>query len=202
MRFDINGKRVYGLTNTLDFARKLIESNVKIIQYRDKDITDREFMAVAKKIASLCRKNKITCIINDRYYLNGAIRADGVHIGQKDESLPTVRKKMGNKIIGQSIKTAEQAKRAQAEGADYVSVSPVFASANKKEERGLGLERLREAARAVAVPVYAIGGITETNLPAVGEAGADGAAFIGELMKARDLSEKINRLNKILNNEP
>lgn len=193
--------RVYGLTDNLAFANQLIEAGVGVVQYRDKQISDEEFIKIARQIKNLCDQNNICFLINDRYQLVKEIDCDGVHVGLRDEELKIVCDFLGDGyIVGMSVKTVAQAWRAQEIGADYVSVSPVFDTVNKMEERGVGLERLREVATAVAVPVVAIGSITEQNLPRVVAAGAKSAAFIGELMKAKDLPTKVKNLKNIFNN--
>jgi len=190
--------RVYGLIDNLAFAQKLIAAGVGVLQYRDKKVNDNEFIHTARQIKKICDENNVCFIINDRYQLVKEIDCHGVHVGLQDEELKVVRGHLGQEyIIGMSIKTVEQALRAQEIGADYVSVSPVFDTVNKVEERGVGLERLREVAAAVSVPVVAIGSITEQNLPLVVAAGADSAAFIGELMNAVDLPAKVKNLKSI-----
>jgi len=190
--------KVYALTDSVVFAEKLAKTKIKVLQYRDKNISDQEFLARAKKIQKICRQNKVDFIINDRYYLIKKIQADGVHVGLKDKKIKTIRKFIGaNKILGQSIKTIKQALYAQKQGVDYISVSPVFDTVNKKEEKGVGLKRLKEVRKAVKIPICAIGSITEKNLPQVIKAGADCAAFIGELINAKNLKQKINNLCKI-----
>lgn len=181
---------VYAITNNYAFAKKLIMAKAKIIQYRDKNIDDENFIKTAEKIKKLCRKNNVLFVINDRYRLNKKIKADCIHLGLHDGQTKN--------IFGQSVKTITQAKSAEKKGALYIAVSPVFDTINKKEEKGLGLKRLREIKKAVKIPVCAIGGITEKNLPQVIKAGADCAAFIGELVHAKNLRKKINNLCRIM----
>lgn len=197
---NIRNWRVYGLTDSFEFAQKLVQAGVKVLQYRDKTINDNLFVKTAKKIKAKCLENNVLFIINDRYLLNKKIEANGVHIGLNDDPMEKVRKYLGeNLIIGLSVKTANQAAEAVKKGVDYVSVSPVFDTVNKKEEPGMGLEVLKQIKQVAEVPIVAIGGINERNLPQVVQAGADSAAFIGELVQAENLQQKVNNLKMLFN---
>lgn len=190
--------RVYALTDNLGYAQKLIAAGVGVIQYRNKNIPDNDFVNIAKQIKNLCDLNNICFIINDRYKLVKEIDCDGVHVGLQDENIKIVRNFLGpDYIIGASIKEIPQALQAQTMGADYISVSPVFDTINKPEEKGVGLERLKEVVATVSVPVVAIGSITEQNLPQIVLAGAKSAAFIGELANAADLLKKVKDLKDV-----
>ena len=75
---------IYGLTDSVEFAQQLIDAGIKIIQYRDKETDDEEFIKKAKKIKKLCQNQGVSLIINDRYHLIGQSGADGVHVGLED----------------------------------------------------------------------------------------------------------------------
>ena len=133
--------------------------------------------------------------MNDHADLALAAGADGVHVGQKDLPVTVVRRLMGpNAIIGCSTNNAEEARRAEADGADYVSVGRLFETGSKGDTRPATLETLRAVKAAVGVPVCAIGGINESNIDAVVEAGADMAAVIAAVTAAADVREAARRL--------
>lgn len=196
--------RIYGLVDNVEFAEKLLRAGVKVIQYRNKDETDEIFVENAKKVKELCAQYGAALIVNDRYQLVKEIGADGVHVGLQDARVEKVRRELGdNFVVGLSVKTVEDAKEGKESGVDYVCVSPIFDTPNK-EEKGVGLEVLRDIARELGedMPVLVIGGITEKNLSEVVEAGAEGVAMIGELQKAAQegeevLREKVQRMEKI-----
>src|SRR5581483_2673568 len=117
-------------------------------------------------------------IVNDHVDLALAVGAAGVHLGQHDLPLVDARRVAPHLAVGVSTNTVEEARRAQAEGADYVAVGAIFATGSKVATRPASLERLREVRAAVRVPVVAIGGINAANIGAVVAAGADAAAVI------------------------
>jgi thiamine-phosphate pyrophosphorylase len=117
-----------------------------------------------------------------------------VHVGQKDLPVSVVRQLMPGAIIGCSTNNVEEAVRAQADGASYVSVGRLFPTDSKADTRPATLETLRAVKQAVHIPVAAIGGITEENIDAVLAAGADLVVVIGAVVAARDVREAARRL--------
>jgi thiamine-phosphate pyrophosphorylase len=145
-----------------------IKGGAKIIQYRDKHASKKEYFAAAKKIAQLCKKKKVVFIINDYPDICKAIDADGVHLGQDDMPVSKARQIVGeDKLIGLSTHSiAESIKGAQS-GADYISFGPVFETPSKPGWQPRGLVNLRKVLSKVKVPVVAIGGIDKNNIKAV-----------------------------------
>ncbi len=126
-------------------------------------------------------------IENDHADFAISVGAGGVHLGQKDLPIALVRPIVGDAmVIGVSTNNADEAREAEAEGADYVAVGAIFATASKEVTRPASLDRLREIKAAVSVPVVAIGGINETNIADVAAAGADAAAVISAICGADD----------------
>ena len=102
---------------------------------------------------------------------------------------------MGDRIIGISTHDVEQAKAAEASGADYIGFGPIFGTATKATGYSArGLEMLRRVRKAVRIPIVAIGGITEGNVNEVWQTGADSAAIISDLLGADDIADKIKRI--------
>jgi thiamine-phosphate pyrophosphorylase len=118
-----------------------------------------------------------------------------VHVGQKDLPVAVVRRLVGPEIlIGASTNDAEEARQAEANGADYVSVGRLYETGSKADTRPATTETIRAVKAAVAVPVCAIGGINETNIDDVIAAGADMAAVISAVCAAPDPREATRRL--------
>ena len=166
-----------------------------MIQLRLKEIPAKEFLQLAVEMRRQTSQAGCLFIVNDRVDIALACGADGVHLGQEDLPLVAVRKIIGNKLIGISTHTLEQAKEAEREGADYIGFGPIFGSITKQtgySPRGLPL--LQEIRNAVGLPIVAIGGISEKNVTKVWEAGADAAAMIGDLMAAKDIAQKVIRV--------
>ena len=133
-----------------------------------------------RSIRNLCNKYSVPFIVNDDIELALALDADGVHIGQEDELAADVRKKIGAKILGVSVHSQEEAKKAVEEGADYIGIGPIFPTLTKtdaKDVQGTALvERLRQ--EGFTIPIVGIGGITAENAHLVMQAGADGVSVI------------------------
>ena len=148
-------------------------------------------MAEALEQARRIRRElpEVVLLINDRVDLALLAEADGVHLGDQDLPIAEARRQLGpDRLIGATARSAVEARARLAEGADYLGVGPVFASATKPIAAPLlGLEGLREICQAFpGKPVVAISGIDESNIAAVAAAGARAAAVIGAVGRASD----------------
>jgi thiamine-phosphate pyrophosphorylase len=135
-------------------------------------------------------------IVNDRADVALAIDAEGVHVGQDDMPAPLARQIIGPaRILGVSAGTVDEALQAARQGADYLGTGDVYGTPTKADAgTPIGLGGLAEVARAVAIPVVAIGGITIDNAPAAIEAGAAGVAVISAVIGAADPEDAARRL--------
>jgi thiamine-phosphate pyrophosphorylase len=169
-------------------ARQALAGGATAIQLRDKLADGRTLYQEALALRELCRQAKVPLIINDRLDVALAVEADGVHLGQDDLPLEVVRRLVGpEKLVGMSVDTVAQAQAAAAAGASYLGVGDLFGT-RSKPDAGLpiGLARLAEIARSVAIPVVGIGGITRENAASVIAAGASGVAVISAVLGASD----------------
>lgn len=170
-----------------DIARAALEGGATIIQWRDKRRDPNEQLADARAIVELCREYGAISIVNDYPDLAQASGADGVHLGQDDASIETVRPIVGDAmLIGISTNNADEARRAEAAGAGYVAIGAIFPTSSKEVTRAASLARIREVKAALHVPVVAIGGINASNIASVIAAGADAAAVISAVCAADD----------------
>jgi thiamine-phosphate pyrophosphorylase len=195
-------------TQTLDFkcevdaARKAIKGGAKVIQLRDKQRSKGELLAIAKNLADLCRHSNALFIVNDYLDIALASEADGVHIGQGDLPPSVIRKELPvDKVIGLSTSTLAEARKAEAEGVDYVAVGSIFPSPTKQGVTVIGLERLRHVRKAVSVPIVAIGGINGQNIAEVMAAGADSVAVIDAVLNQKDMESAARKLVKQIEKE-
>ncbi len=165
-----------------------VRGGVTCVQLREKQASTREFVAEARAIKALlaAQERHIPLIINDRLDVALAVGADGVHLGQSDMELCDARRIAGaNFIIGISAESVADAITAEAAGADYLGISPVFATATKADAASpLGLEGIRAIRAAVSLPLVGIGGINQDNASAVLQAGADGVAVVSAIVSA------------------
>jgi thiamine-phosphate diphosphorylase len=170
-----------------DVARLAIEGGAAALQWRDKQRDKGDQLDDARAIAALCRDAAVPLIINDHADLALACGAGGVHLGQHDLPIASVRPIVGaGMIIGVSTNNADEARVAESASADYVAVGAIFATGSKGNTRPADLDRIRNVKTAVSVPVVAIGGINASNIDSVVAAGADAAAVISAVCGAAD----------------
>ena len=175
-----------------EIAEALVAAGVRLIQLRDKHASSRELCASAQRVAKCVRIAGGIFIVNDRADVARATDADGVHVGQDDLPIESVRALMGpSKLVGYSTHDLEQVAEADGSTADYVAFGPIFATSSKENpDPVVGLGGLREARKATRKPLVAIGGITLENARAVIEAGADSVAVIRALVGAPDITQR------------
>ncbi len=150
-----------------------IEGGAKIVQFRDKKCSMKEYYQTAKKLSILCKKLGAVFIVNDHIDICLAVDADGIHLGQDDIPIKVARKILGDdKIIGLSTHSFEQAMNGLKSGADYISIGPIFQTPSKPNSKNLGIPLLKKIANNIKksnkpLPFAAIGGINETNINSV-----------------------------------
>jgi thiamine-phosphate pyrophosphorylase len=184
---------ILGSTNCLKspakVLREAISGGITFFQYREKGegaLQGSDKYRLAKELQGICKEHQIPFIVNDDLELALEIDADGVHIGQEDECIRTVREKIGNRILGVSVHTAEEAESALRDGADYFGIGPIFPTKTKKDAKPSQGTRLIELLRSegMTTPIVGIGGITIVNAQSVVEAGADGVSVITAISHA------------------
>lgn len=168
-------------------AAAFLEGGARILQLRCKDWAFDAEVEAGRAISTRCRSYGALLIGNDHIERALAMGADGLHLGQLDGPLQEARAKIGDRILGRSTHSVEQALQAQANGADYIAFGPCFETPHLSRPKPVrGIERLAEVAQAVDRPLIAIGGITAHNLHEVRSAGAHGWAIIGAVAHAND----------------
>lgn len=174
-----------GRTN-VEVVREAVAGGVTCVQLREKQAETREFIQEARSLLGVLRPLGVPLIINDRVDVALSAGVDGVHLGQQDMALEEARQMAPPPwIIGVSAESVEDAVRAEKGGADYIGVSPVFATPTKTDTAPpLGLEGLRAVRAAVSLPLVAIGGINVRNVREVIRAGADGLAVVSAIVSA------------------
>jgi thiamine-phosphate pyrophosphorylase len=168
--------------------RESVAGGVTVVQLREKDAGTREFLDQAFVLRRTASELGIPLIINDRVDVALVCRADGIHLGQEDMSCALARPIVGeDMIIGVSVSTVDEALEAEADGADYLGVGPLFATATKPDALpATGLDVLRAIRRAVRIPLVGIGGINDANAGDVVGAGADGVAVVSAIVASPD----------------
>lgn len=172
----------------VEVVRAALGAGAPAVQLRWKEALAREMVELARALATETRPRGALLFVNDRLDVALAAGADGVHLGQEDLPAAAARRVApAGFLVGVSAETVELARRATADGADYVGVGPVFATASKADAgAAVGPPRVAEVAAAVEIPVVGIGGIGTVNAAEVVRAGAAGVAVISAVMQAAD----------------
>lgn len=172
----------------VDVVRAALRGGAPAIQLRMKDASAREMTELARTLRAETRPAGALLFVNDRVDVALAAGADGAHVGQDDLPVAAARAIVPpGFLLGVSAETAELARAAAADGADYVGVGPVYATGSKADAGdAVGVERIAQVAAAVRIPVVGIGGITIDNAPPIIRAGAAGVAVISAVMRADD----------------
>jgi thiamine-phosphate pyrophosphorylase len=183
------------ITGLAGLARAAIAGGAGMIQLRLKECGTREFIAAAQALLGPCRAACVPLIINDRADVCLAVGAHGVHVGQEDMPVAEARRILGpQRIVGATTQTPDLARQAEAEGASYVAVGPMAASPTKPGKPPIGPAAIPPVKRAVSIPVCAIGGIAESNIGEVAQAGADLFAVVSAIAGADDPTAATRRL--------
>ena len=170
----------------------MLAGGVSVLQLRVKDRPADEFLRMALTAREQTARAGCLFIVNDRVDIALAARADGVHLGQDDLPLEAARPLVGDKLIGISTHSAEQAEEAERGGADYIGFGPMFPTRTKETGyRSRGLAMLESVRRRVGIPIVAIGGISAENITQTWDSGADAAAMISYLTQGDDITARV-----------
>lgn len=189
--------------SNIEVVKELIDSGVKIIQYREKDKKALYKYEECLEIRKLTKEADVTFIINDDIDIAILVKADGVHIGQEDIPIEKVRQLVGSDMfIGLSTHSKEQANDAIKRGSDYIGVGPIFKTQTKKDVVDpVGFEYLDYVSQNIDIPFVAIGGIKEHNLSEVVKHGASCVCMVTEIVGAEDIGEKVKRVKHTISRE-
>jgi thiamine-phosphate diphosphorylase len=165
---------------TLKIIRAAVDENIPLVQIREKQLDAKRLFQLIKDAVALTRTGKTKLFVNDRSDLAAAAGADGVHLTSNSLHVNAVKHSFPDLIVGVSAHTPDDVERARLGGADFALFGPIFGTPGKSEP--LGIETLKAICLdAGTFPVIAVGGIDETNLEYVVEAGAAGFAAIRSL---------------------
>ena len=189
----LNGRRL------ADVVAQAIDGGATFVQLREKCLDEHDLLAEAEELSALCHFRHVPFVIDDNVEVALATGADGVHVGQSDMEALDVRRKLGpDKIIGGSAQTVEQARAAEAAGADYLGVGGVTGTATKPEAGVLAAEEFRAIVAAVDIPVVAIGGVNAATVPCLSELDVAGAAVVSAIFAADDIEAATRELSRII----
>ncbi len=180
-------------------AQAAIAGGADCIQLRDKDLSDRRLLAMARGLRELTREADVGFIVNDRPDVAAAVAADGVHLGQDDLPVAAARRVLpAETLVGKSTHDIDQARAAQAEGADYIGVGPMFPTATKDAGPVAGMAFLSQVVREISIPHVAIGGITAENVADLAAAGARRVAVCSGVIGAENPTAAAAKIKQLL----
>jgi thiamine-phosphate pyrophosphorylase len=183
--------------------RQALAAGVDIVQLRDKDLGDDELLVAADGFRALCEEHGALFFVNDRPDLARRAGADGVHVGQADMDVGQARELAGpDLLVGRSTHAPAQLAAAHDEQADYAAVGPVHETPTKPGRPAAGLGYVEHAARAAALPWFAIGGIDAGNLAEVIAAGARRVVVVRAIAEAQDVGVATRELRELLDRAP
>ena len=183
-------RQAIGERAPVEVARDAIAGGSSVIQLRDK-LSPRDCVyRDAAELSTLCEENGVLFVVNDHVDVAAAVKAPAVHVGQDDLPVAVARRVVpATTIVGVSCHTLDEVERAVGDGADYIAVGAVFPTARKDGATVVGLKLVRMAKERVGQkPLVAIGGIDQTNVAAVIEAGADAVAVISAVVMREDVN--------------
>jgi thiamine-phosphate pyrophosphorylase len=183
-----------------DCALSLAEAGVRLIQYRNKSATARQYLDSSRELAEALRPRGVTFLVNDRPDVAFLSGASGVHVGQDDLDVEQARRVAGqDKLVGVSTHNLEQFNKAVASSADYIAIGPLFSTTSKANPDPIvGLAFLRRVRGMTDKPIIGIGGISLDRAKSVIEAGADSVAVISGVLSAPNPSESARQYLEVL----
>jgi thiamine-phosphate pyrophosphorylase len=189
----------------MDVLKGALQGGVDAIQLREKYLNAVDLLKLARRIRELTEEYEAKLFLNDRVDIAIAVDSDGVHLGQSSFSPRDTRRLLGgNKLIGVSTHSLKEAKIAEAEGADFITLGPIFYTPSKAGYgEPLGIDIVKTVKAEIGIPVFPVGGIKKKNLDIVMGAGANGVAVISAIMvadepevEAEEMIGEIKRLKK------
>ena len=196
---DLNWLRLYLITNRslfesdnnfLEASEAALMGGVRALQLREKNLTDCELIELGNQLRILTSNYNAKLIMNSRADIAKIIDADGVHLTENSAHANEIKSTFPDLIVGVSTHSLEAAQTAEAQGADYITFSPIYATpskANYGPPQGLGL--LRQVSQEVNLPVLALGGITLHRVSECLEQGAFGVALISDIWNSSHIKE-------------
>ena len=184
----ITDRALSGGRDQLDIVRRAVQGGATVVQLRDKDGPTRDMVQLGRALRHLTAELGVVFLVNDRVDVALALDADGAHVGQDDLPAAMARALLGpGRLLGVSAATPDEARAAQAAGADYVGAGTVYPTGTKADAGApVGLARLADVARAVTIPVVAIGGIGAGRAGPCIAHGAAGVAVISAIVAQPD----------------
>lgn len=181
-------------------AEKCVKNGIKMLQLREKDLSDKELVRIGREIKSITKGSETNFVVNDRPDIAVLCDADFLHLGQDDIAMEDARRVVGDMRIGLSTHSIEQATVALAKNPDYIGFGPIYpTNAKAIPDKPVGTTLLKQVLAIAKIPVVAIGGIFPDNIEEVIDAGARNIAMVRHFMQTNEFDSRVLEINKLLN---
>jgi thiamine-phosphate pyrophosphorylase len=181
-------------------AESCVERGVKMLQLREKALSDKELVRIGKEIRAITRGSETRFVMNDRADIAAICEADFLHLGQNDMCMVEARKIVGDMKIGLSTHSIQQVEKALAQKPDYIGFGPVYpTNAKAKPDKPVGIEQLRKVLEISPVPVVAVGGIFPENIETILDAGAKNIVMLRHFMQLDKFDERVMEFTNLIN---
>ncbi|MFQ5329503.1 MAG: thiamine phosphate synthase [Thermodesulfobacteriota bacterium] len=183
----ITDRRGTGGRGLLDVVEMALKGGVGAVQLREKDLSARELMELGRELRSITKRYGAPFLINDRVDIAIALDCDGVHLGQRGISPREARKLLGKRgLIGVSTHGIVEARRAEEDGADFITLGPIFHTPSKARYGDpIGVEQIGRVKGEISLPIFVLGGIKCEMVREVMDGGADGIGVISAILAAK-----------------
>ena len=173
-----------------------VDAGVRMVQIREKDLETRDLISLSQQLFPLIKHQQGTVLLNDRIDLVLALGDDGVHLRADSLPVSVARRLLGTgHLIGVSTHSVKEARVAEAEGADFIVLGPIYDTPSKRPYGPpLSIPILQETSRSIHLPIYAIGGITPIRIPQVLSSGAYGVAVMSSILQAPSIPNSTREL--------
>ncbi len=185
---------------SLRVLEEAADAGIRIVQLREKSLSGKALYRRAEAFRRICDRYGILMIMNDHLDIALMCGADGVHLGQEDLPLAPAVQLAPELLIGRSTHSREQALEAQAEGAAYINLGPIYPTQTKNTPvHPLGLEIIRETRDSLHIPFSVMGGIKAHHIPELLQEGAHLIAMVTEISQAPDIGKRVRELRALWN---
>ena len=176
--------------------QEVFTAGVPIVQLRERDLSARELVRLAREVQAVAASHRSQLLINDRIDVALALEGVGVHLRSNSLPVSVARQLLGaQRLVGVSVHTVEEAMQVESQGADYIILGPIYATPSKQMfGPPLGIHTLEKACRLVRIPIIGIGGVTAARAQQMRYAGAFGVAVITAILSATDVESATREL--------
>jgi thiamine-phosphate pyrophosphorylase len=176
--------------------QQVLTAAAPAIQLRERDLSARELVTLAREVQAVTSMRRSQLLINDRIDVALALEGVGVHLRSNSVPVSVARQLLGmQRLLGVSVHAEEEVVEAEAQGADYIVLGPIYETPSKRMfGPPLGIHILERVCRRVRVPIIGIGGVTASRAHEMRRAGAFGVAVITAILSADDVESATREL--------